>query len=1221
MRSWRRWRPYERGAVRIDSLDLIRFGHFCGHKIELPATQPDYYLIYGDNEAGKSTLLRGISALLFGVPAKTPDVHSCKGSELRIGATISQTASPRGKPARITVRKPAIPPLFGDNVGSDAGGNDGVGTGADGQRLSFRRRKGTSGTLLDLNDGQIDDDALAPFLRELDRERFEQFFGLNHQRLHEGGEELLRGQGDVGSALFQAAGLLDLRRLLEKLDADAKEVFSPKSRTRTISRIIDEFRQAKSEIRRLSISAATVKEKQDELEAAKDSLAKLKAESHSLQQALERLRRIKSNKPDLARLNDLRTALAALEPVPILPADARRRRDEAAATLTSTNAQISTLTQDVEQRVRRIEELPGDSLFKAHEKEIEELNAGTSAYAQSVGDRTKRIRERDDAIELARTAWNQIWSRPVSEAESLKNAYARKEEILSLVAEHTGLTAHLATAEEELRIVSEEQQRLAEQLAQHPDLPDAAGLVAAVEHAKSLGDTDTLAAKLKAGIQKLEQNAQREMRKLAQWTGSIEELEALKTPLHATVDRYAREFEGLAETRRNLSMRLANEIDIIAKKENELGSLTPQISGASETDLAGVRARRDELWQLIRASTWEGTISQDEAARRSGTSGSLAGAFAEHLRKADDLADVRFANATEVAVHDRLVKEIAEVRAAQQTIETEVAKLEAAEREVRDRWRREWIGFGPELLSPLEMKEWMQARQAILDQTEQSREKDAEFQSLQERGAQAYGQIMARWKELGECVATGNESLPVLLQMAGAFAKQRERERSARDDIHKQLKSLSVEKRREKLNECKERLSRWSEKWSPHVAALLLPETSAPDQVARALAVLEQVFHQLDEANGLQYRVKRIGDNIEAFDSRVAKVVAALDPSCAAISPDTAVKQLHSCLLELRDAETERRALQEQNDRDKAMLAACRRNAQEASTALAHLKILAGCKDEHQLDGAITASEEKAAKKLEYKRIAAGLIERNAIADLAQIEEEASAHDLDSLQSSITAKEGRLKSSVDDISLAASRHGELTSEYERLETSEESALQAQRAEQALAQLRPAIAQYLRLRLASEVLQQAVESYREKHQGPILKRASELFARLTIGHHSGLTSDFGDDDKPVLVAIRQNGERVHVDGLSDGTRDQLYLALRLAAIEHHVETVTPCPVIFDDLLINSDDTRASAALDVIGELAQHTQVLFFTHHRRLAELGAKGGAQMIELRSLVASAVA
>jgi uncharacterized protein YhaN len=204
---------------------------------------------------------------------------------------------------------------------------------------------------------------------------------------------------------------------------------------------------------------------------------------------------------------------------------------------------------------------------------------------------------------------------------------------------------------------------------------------------------------------------------------------------------------------------------------------------------------------------------------------------------------------------------------------------------------------------------------------------------------------------------------------------------------------------------------------------------------------------------------------------------------------------------------------------------------------------------------------------------------------------------------------------------AGVEHSRLADALAKLQNSEESVLQAQKAEDALAKVRPAVEQYLRLRLASEILQRAVESYREKHQGQVLQRASELFSRLTLGDHYGLTTAFGDDDKPVLVAIRNDNEQVEVGGLSDGTRDQLYLALRLAAIEDHVTRVAPCPMVLDDILINSDDSRAAAALQVIAELAKSVQVLFFTHHRRLAELGIRSGATVIELGSLAVSAVA
>jgi uncharacterized protein YhaN len=225
---------------------------------------------------------------------------------------------------------------------------------------------------------------------------------------------------------------------------------------------------------------------------------------------------------------------------------------------------------------------------------------------------------------------------------------------------------------------------------------------------------------------------------------------------------------------------------------------------------------------------------------------------------------------------------------------------------------------------------------------------------------------------------------------------------------------------------------------------------------------------------------------------------------------------------------------------------------------------------------------------------------------------EASGHHLDSLQSAIASSENRQKELQDEVFKTGSAYGTLLQEFERLQASDESTMQAQKAEDALGRVRPALAHYLRLQLASEVLQRAIESYREKHQGPVLNRASELFSNLTLGDYSGLTTGFGDNDKSVLLAIRRNRENIEIDGLSDGTRDQLYLALRLAAIEHHVETVSPCPVILDDILINADNARASATLKVLCDLARRTQVLFFTHHRHLEQLGREAGAQIVDL---------
>jgi uncharacterized protein YhaN len=111
--------------------------------------------------------------------------------------------------------------------------------------------------------------------------------------------------------------------------------------------------------------------------------------------------------------------------------------------------------------------------------------------------------------------------------------------------------------------------------------------------------------------------------------------------------------------------------------------------------------------------------------------------------------------------------------------------------------------------------------------------------------------------------------------------------------------------------------------------------------------------------------------------------------------------------------------------------------------------------------------------------------------------------------------------------------------------------------------------------------------------------------LTIGSFEGLCIDYDDKGQAVLVGVRPAGKsHVGVLGMSDGSRDQLYLALRLATLEAWLERHEPMPFIVDDILINFDDERAVAALKALAELSNKTQVLLFTHHRHVVDL-AKG----------------
>ena len=164
---------------------------------------------------------------------------------------------------------------------------------------------------------------------------------------------------------------------------------------------------------------------------------------------------------------------------------------------------------------------------------------------------------------------------------------------------------------------------------------------------------------------------------------------------------------------------------------------------------------------------------------------------------------------------------------------------------------------------------------------------------------------------------------------------------------------------------------------------------------------------------------------------------------------------------------------------------------------------------------------------------------------------------------------------------------------------------ADQAQAMLATIRADSESYVRVKLAAKILRDEIERYRQENQGPLIRRASEHFSQLTQHSFSALTTCFNDKDEPVIEGIRGSaskteGERVSVEGMSTGSRDQLYLALRLASLKKYMNNAEPMPFIVDDILVDFDDKRSEAALNTLSEFAEKTQVIVFTHHRRVVD---------------------
>jgi uncharacterized protein YhaN len=152
-------------------------------------------------------------------------------------------------------------------------------------------------------------------------------------------------------------------------------------------------------------------------------------------------------------------------------------------------------------------------------------------------------------------------------------------------------------------------------------------------------------------------------------------------------------------------------------------------------------------------------------------------------------------------------------------------------------------------------------------------------------------------------------------------------------------------------------------------------------------------------------------------------------------------------------------------------------------------------------------------------------------------------------------------------------------------------------------LRRLAEEYVALSLASRVLIEAVRRYREGNSSGLLSEASGVFRLLTCQSFDRLAISEDDDGKAYLVGVRPDESEVGVEGMSDGTCDQLYLSLRLAHLKRHAAKDGPFPFIVDDILLTFDDKRARAALHCLSDLSQSMQVLYFTHHRHIRDMAA------------------
>jgi uncharacterized protein YhaN len=474
---------------------------------------------------------------------------------------------------------------------------------------------------------------------------------------------------------------------------------------------------------------------------------------------------------------------------------------------------------------------------------------------------------------------------------------------------------------------------------------------------------------------------------------------------------------------------------------------------------------------------------------------------------------------------------------------------------------------------------------------------------LKERIREHSDELDRTLRATGEPAKGESESLVALVQRSEVLLQSLNDAAQERANLEAEAKRLLGEhdKAKRAHEKAQKELVAREIEWREALTPLGLPAETRAEEASAVVEKLDALFKKLEDARDRRLRVQQMEQHISRFDSDVSALAQTVAAELRHLTPEQAAGRLQSLLATAQQEAVRRQGLEKQIAQEQKALEKAERDSKEAKQQLEELMSRAHCADLPALGEAEEKSASARQLQVQLDGVNNTLAGFTAGISLDSFLTDAAAVNADQLPFEIAELDKEIQTLDAQRSQLEQEIGRQRERLQAMDGSDQTTFAAEEAQSALATVRAGTERYLRLRLASEILRRYIERYREQNQDPVIKRASEVFPRLTLGSFERVKTSFDDKDRPVLMGGRPSGEDVEVSGMSDGTRDQLFLALRLASLERQLASGEPLPFVADDVLIKFDDDRAKATLSILAELCAKTQVLFFTHHERLAEL--------------------
>jgi uncharacterized protein YhaN len=1051
--------------MRLRRLHLRAFGPFTNRILDFGDGQPDLILVHGPNEAGKSSTLRAISDLRFGIPAQSSDNFIHTHPTMRIG---------------------------GEFVARD------------GTAYSLMRRKGRNATLHHVDFSQVDPGTDRPVARHIEalltgnltKEQHDSMFGINHERLREGGKALLSGNGEVGAALFEAsAGIRSVPKILERLDESARKFFMPGARARNgaINEALVAYEAQQSAVRNAQVRPGTWTDLSKELTAAAQALATADARSREVHEELRSIAEIRAVTPILAALDAAEGIVNELAATPLLATDAASARASAEQGLEDARSNESRANEEAKRHLASIGTLDVEEPILDLEPSIHRLT--TAVEAMDSHERDESHAEAD--VRRLETMLSNLIAQIMA---------GRSTEDLEAV---TPAKASRVDMERVLRHAEAASQNLESHRASKPDLP--ADLEQVELPAEEIRDNlqavltdisrndahlrrlDALALEIEAARRELDRN-------LAAATLDAPAYSAVRPLFDTQIDEVINSSRQRQTQKSGYESRIGN-IDV------EIGKVTTTRDGLllngvvpTRHDVLVARGLREAAWNLVRHAYIDGDASTliDDKKR-------LPAEYEATVKEADDLIDALASDTKRAAEYTACLSQLGTLQRDRGILEGQLAEIANSAQSEAHAWQDLLASHCLPSYPPAALREWQSRLPIIRSAMESLQKKEAEQEHCTQLRDALKGRLEAAITAAVSSPGRPDATLDSLTQHGKRIEERWNKAQAAVDQAvgERKARAASLKKWERREEELLRIEGEALDQVSLVLTQLLLPPSASVDAARVRIQEFEQMSDLRTEFATAQCTLEKAQRALTAILASAGVIALQLHEG-----PPADPRHYSARLQKRLEAATDR---SRQLQLARQALESAERSAKEhASNAARHADTLG------RLCEAAAVQTPRELPEIEYqsnrKRTALDTVDqckrqlaaasKRRIDELRQLVSVRDLGQLDDAERALSTERDTLKSKVD---AARESHRLAKAAFDEIDSSDVAAQAKEAAEQAAAKVRANMGPWIRSKLAHSLLSESLKRFRERAQGPMLIAASTYFERMTGGKFTRLTS--------------------------------------------------------------------------------------------------------------------